>query len=136
MNGVKSTCVLLWIIAIASLCASCSQYFYRSLWDLWFHSVDHTQCVARSLLVTANSCRLYHVMYHQLNIYSKFGSRQRLFAFDIFLNTGMIDVGCNFQPHPHMRLPWWHVYSLGFLLDRYNHTSSDCLNIVEHYLFV
>jgi len=41
---------------------------------------------------------------------SKFGSRQKLVFCstfdDIFLNIGMIDVGCNYQPHPHMGFPW------------------------------
>ena len=30
------------------------------------------------------------------------------------LNIGMIDVDCNYQPHPHMGFPWWHVCCLGF----------------------
>lgn len=59
-------------------------------------NIDHIQCGAGPLLVTANSFRLYHVMYHQLNIYGKFGSRQSLFAFNINV----------------------HNYSLGFLLER------------------
>ena len=30
------------------------------------------------LLVTADSCRWFHVQYHELNVYRKFGCRQKL----------------------------------------------------------
>jgi len=38
--------------------------------------IDDTQHGAGVLWVTADLCRLYRVNYHQLNMYSKFGSRQ------------------------------------------------------------
>jgi len=40
--------------------------------------IDNTQHGAGVVLVTADLCRLYHVNYHQLNMYSKLGSRQKL----------------------------------------------------------
>ena len=53
---------------------------------------------------------LIYTEYHQLNMYSMFGSRQkRVFCStfdDIFITIGMNDVGCNYQPHPRMGFPW------------------------------
>ena len=65
-------------------------------------NIDDIQCGAG----TANSCRLYHVKYNQLSMYSRFGRGQNIIAFgsvfdDTFLNIAMINVGCNYQPHQH-----------------------------------
>lgn len=49
------------------------------------YDIDVTQHGAGVLLVTADLHRLYHVNYHQLNMYRKFGSGQKLFSVPCFM---------------------------------------------------
>ena len=48
------------------------------LCSIVLYDIDDIQNRAGVLLVTADLRRLYHVNYHQLNMYSKFGSGQKL----------------------------------------------------------